>query len=181
LSQQPPDEKPTRALDVILRNARAQKRIIEDLLDMSQMLSGNLRLDLHRLDLRAVLDAAHETAKLTADAKRVRLSFDHGNAEALVLGDAGRLQQVIWNLLANAIKFTPSGGPDEDGYALLRRIRALGSAKNAALPAVAVTAYTATEERARALSAGFRSYVTKPFDVAELCAMIAAATGRLGA
>lgn len=345
LSRQTQEEKASRAIDVILRNARAQKRIIEDLLDMSQMLSGNLRLDLHRLDLRTLLDAAIETAKPTADAKRLHLLARRSDSEAAVLGDAGRLQQVLWNLLANAVKFTPSGGqvecvvevdsdkarvvvsddgegisadflphvfdrfrqadgsisrrhgglglglsivkqivelhggtvfassegkglgsrfvvelplasptaaareassnndgpwrgnladlrilvvddeddsrmlvarileergahvltasnapqafeicasdvpldalvsdigmPGEDGYMLLRRVRALGSARNAAVPAVAVTAYAATDERVRAVTAGFRSYVTKPVDVNELCAMIAVATGRL--
>ena len=73
------------------------------------------------------------------------------------------------------------GMPGEDGYMLLRRVRALGSARNAAVPAVAVTAYAATDERVRAVTAGFRSYVTKPVDVTELCAMIAVATGRLSA
>lgn len=346
LSRQTQEEKTSRAVDVILRNARAQKRIIEDLLDMSQMLSGNLRLDLHRLDLRTVLDAALETAKPTADVKKLRLLVNRGELEAWVLGDAGRLQQVLWNLLVNAVKFTPSGGqveaslevhadtarvvvsddgegiseeflphvfdrfrqgdgsisrrhgglglglsivkqivelhggvvtassdgkglgsrfvvelplaspavgareasssseatwrgdlselrilvvddeddartlvarvleqrgahvftaanaaqayeicasdtpldavvsdigmPGEDGYTLLRRIRALGAHRNANVPAVAVTAYAATEERVRAVTAGFRSYVTKPIDLVELCAMIAAATGRLG-
>ena len=345
LSQKPADEKSNHAVDVILRNARAQKRIIEDLLEMSHMLSGKLRLDLHRLDLRTLLDAAVETARPAADAKKLRLIADRGVSEAAVLGDAERLQQVLWNLLANAVKFTPSGGqvevsvevdrdkvlvvvsddgegispdflphvfdrfrqadgsisrrhgglglglsivkqivelhggvvsansagkglgsrfvcelplaataesaestdskspnawradlsglralvvddeedaralvarvleergahtitaanaaqayqicasdtpldvlvsdigmPGEDGYSLLRRIRALGSARNATLPAVAVTAYAATEERVHAVTAGFRAYVPKPIDVTELCAMIAVATGRL--
>jgi len=342
LSQKPQDEKSNHAVDVILRNARAQKRIIEDLLEMSHMLSGKLRLDLHRLDLRTLLDAAVETARPTTEAKKLRLVADRGVSEAAVLGDAERLQQVLWNLLANAVKFTPSGGqvevslevdgdkvlvvvsddgegispdflphvfdrfrqadgsisrrhgglglglsivkqivelhggvvfassagkglgsrfvcelplastvespdarspntwradlsglralvvddeedaralvarileergahvltaanaaqayeicasetpldvlvsdigmPGEDGYSLLRRIRALGAARNATLPAVAVTAYAAPEERVHAVTAGFRAYVPKPIDVTELCAMIAVAAGRL--
>ena len=96
---------------MIERNARAQARIIEDLLDMSRIISGKVRLDLQRLDLSSVVQSAVETARPTADAKGVRLeSMIDPLLGVKVSGDAGRLQQVMWNLLTNAIKFTPKGG-----------------------------------------------------------------------
>ncbi|MDB5327944.1 MAG: multi-sensor hybrid histidine kinase [Phycisphaerales bacterium] len=98
-------------LEVIERNARAQAQIIEDLLDMSRIISGKVRLDLQRLDLSAIVQAAVETARPTANAKGIRLRSvvdpPHG---AQISGDVNRLQQVLWNLLTNAIKFTPKGG-----------------------------------------------------------------------
>ncbi|HEX8322445.1 MAG TPA: ATP-binding protein [Tepidisphaeraceae bacterium] len=98
-------------LEVIERNARAQAQIIEDLLDMSRIISGKVRLDLQQLDLPAVVRTAIETARPTAQAKGVvlRAVIDPLDNVA-VRGDSGRLQQVLWNLLSNAIKFTPKGG-----------------------------------------------------------------------
>ncbi|MBC8108673.1 MAG: PAS domain-containing protein [Anaerolineae bacterium] len=98
-------------LEVIERNARAQAQIIDDLLDMSRIISGKVRLDLQRLDLSSVVQAAVETARPTADAKGVRLGSAIDPLRGVeVSGDASRLQQVMWNLLTNAIKFTPKGG-----------------------------------------------------------------------
>lgn len=98
-------------LSVIERNARAQSQIIEDLLDMSRIISGKVRLDVQRVDLAAVVQSAVDTIRPTAEAKGVRLQsiIDplHGT---LVSGDANRLQQVMWNLLTNAVKFTPRDG-----------------------------------------------------------------------
>ena len=98
-------------IEVIERNARAQSQIIEDLLDMSRIISGKVRLDVARVDLAALVIAAVATARPTADAKGVQLAAVvdplHGVA---VSGDAARLQQVLWNLLSNAVKFTPRGG-----------------------------------------------------------------------
>jgi PAS domain S-box-containing protein len=98
-------------LDIIERNARAQAQIVEDLLDMSRIISGKVRLDVQRLNLSAIVQAAVDTARPAADAKGVRLQsiLDplHGTA---VSGDMNRLQQVMWNLLSNAVKFTPRGG-----------------------------------------------------------------------
>ncbi len=98
-------------LEVIERNARAQSEIIEDLLDMSRIISGKVRLDVQRLDLSSIVQSAVETARPTADAKGIRLHtvIDPLNGVA-VRGDANRLQQVLWNLLSNAVKFTPKGG-----------------------------------------------------------------------
>jgi PAS domain S-box-containing protein len=97
-------------LGVIERNARAQTTIIEDLLDMSRIISGKVRLDVQRVDLTAVVHAAVETVKPAADAKGVRLQLVLDAAAGPVSGDSSRLQQVFWNLLSNGVKFTPRGG-----------------------------------------------------------------------
>jgi PAS domain S-box-containing protein len=99
-----------RALDTIERNARAQTQLIEDLLDMSRITAGKLRLDVQSIHPVAFIDAAIETVKPAADAKRITLHTQLDPDAGPVLGDSGRLQQVIWNLLSNAIKFTPGGG-----------------------------------------------------------------------
>ncbi len=98
-------------LDTIERNARAQSEIIEDLLDMSRIISGKVRLDVQRLDLPSIVQSAVETARPTAEAKGIRLQtvIDPLNG-VTVSGDVNRLQQVLWNLLSNAVKFTPNGG-----------------------------------------------------------------------
>lgn len=102
-------EKSTRAIETIERNARAQAQLIDDLLDVNRILAGKLRLNVEPLDVRTVVEAALETTRPTADAKEVRLqtALDSGCS---VMGDPGRLQQVVWNILTNAIKFTPRGG-----------------------------------------------------------------------
>jgi PAS domain S-box-containing protein len=98
-----------RAVEVIDRNAKLQTQMVDDLLDMSRILSGKLRLDVQRLDLAVVIEAAVETVRPAAEAKGVKLIPVFGSA-GLVRGDASRLQQVVWNLLSNAIKFTLKGG-----------------------------------------------------------------------
>jgi signal transduction histidine kinase/ActR/RegA family two-component response regulator len=99
----------TKGLAVIERNSRAQVKLIEDILDVSRIISGKLRLELRPLDLDGVLRAAVEVIRPAADAKSVTLRTG-GSSSALVLGDPDRLQQVLWNLLSNAVKFTPAGG-----------------------------------------------------------------------
>lgn len=96
-------------VEVIDRNAKLQARMVEDLLDMSRILSGKLAIELQRTDLSAVIDAAIAGVRPTADAKHVRLHTAIENTRP-VHGDPGRLQQVLWNLLTNAIKFTPANG-----------------------------------------------------------------------
>lgn len=98
------------AIEVIERNARSQTQIIEDLLDMSRIVSGKLRLDVQRLDIAAVVTAAVDTVKPAADGKGIRITSLLDPHVGPVKGDPSRLQQVIWNLLTNAIKFTPKGG-----------------------------------------------------------------------
>jgi len=95
------------AATVIERNARAQAQIIEDLLDMSSIISGKVRLELQQVDLPAIVAATVETVQPTADAKGVRLQATLEGTPAPVRGDSNRLQQVLWNLLTNAVKFSP--------------------------------------------------------------------------
>ena len=97
-------------LEIIERNARAQARIVEDLLDMSRIVSGKVRLDVQRFDLVPVLEAALETVRPAAAAKRIRLQAVLDPVARPLSGDPNRLQQVFWNLLSNAIKFTPREG-----------------------------------------------------------------------
>ncbi len=99
-----------RAIETIERNARSQARLIDDLLDVSRIITGNLRLDLHPLDLGPIVHAALEGLRPTADVKGIRLQTQFEPEECLVKGDPNRLRQVIWNLLSNAIKFTQRGG-----------------------------------------------------------------------
>ena len=100
----------SRAIETIERNARSQARLIDDLLDVSRIITGNLRLDLHPLNLAPIVDAALDALRPTADVKGIKLQTRFEPVECLVKGDAHRLRQVIWNLLSNAIKFTPRGG-----------------------------------------------------------------------
>jgi PAS domain S-box-containing protein len=99
-----------RALDLIERNAKTQLRIVDDLLDVSRALSGKLRLNIESVDLPAVIQSAVETVRSASDAKRIRIDVRLTPLEGTVSGDPDRLQQVVWNLLANAVKFTPAAG-----------------------------------------------------------------------
>ena len=98
----------TRALEVIERSARAQTQMIEELLDISRITSGKLHLATYPIDLVPIITRAIESAQLAADAKTIQLVSQL--TSATLIGDSNRLQQVLWNLLTNAIKFTPAGG-----------------------------------------------------------------------
>jgi len=100
----------TRAVETIERNAKAQAQLVEDILDVSRVITGKLRLDIAPVDLAPVINAAIDSVQLAADAKNIQLSVTFEPAARHVSGDAGRLQQVVWNLLSNAVKFTPTGG-----------------------------------------------------------------------
>jgi CheY-like chemotaxis protein/nitrogen-specific signal transduction histidine kinase len=99
-----------KGLEAIERNARVQTQLIEDLLDMSRITSGKLRLDIQPLQPLSFVEAAVETVKPAADAKGIRLERFLDPAAGPISGDPGRLQQIAWNLLSNAIKFTPRDG-----------------------------------------------------------------------
>ncbi len=99
-----------KGLEVIERNARVQTKLIEDLLDMSRILTGKLRLDVQDVDLADVVEAAIQTVRPGAEAKGLRIERVLDPISQTVHGDPQRLQQVIWNLLSNAIKFTGKGG-----------------------------------------------------------------------
>jgi signal transduction histidine kinase/CheY-like chemotaxis protein len=97
-------------LDAIDRNTKIQAQLIEDLLDISPIISGTLRLDIQQVSLAEVIDAALATVMPAADARGVRILKMFDSLAGPVTGDPARLQQVIWNLLSNAVKFTPNGG-----------------------------------------------------------------------
>ena len=99
-----------RALESIERNALAQARLIEDILEVSRIVTGKLRLKVGTLDLTQVIDAALDVVRPALDAKDIRLECDVPPSPWLGIGDFDRLQQVIWNLLSNAVKFTPRHG-----------------------------------------------------------------------
>src|SRR3984885_8268252 len=99
-----------RAIEVIDRNARAQAQLIEDLLDLSRIMTGKLRLDLHQISFAGVIEAAVDSATPAAEAKGIRLKAILGAGQDIISAVGSRLQQVVWHLLTNAIKFTPKGG-----------------------------------------------------------------------
>ena len=115
----PTSETLSKALDSLERNSEAQARLIEDLLDMSRIVSGKFRLDVQTVDLRSLIRAAIESVVPAAQAKAIDIRQVLHPLVGPVKGDPSRLQQVIWNLLSNAVKFTPKGGAIE---VLLKRV-----------------------------------------------------------
>ena len=99
-----------RAIETISRNARSQAQIIDDILDVSRIITGKLYLELHPVEIAPALEAAMNVVRPTAEAKGIQIEVDFEPEPAAVPGDMNRLQQVFWNLLANAVKFTPTGG-----------------------------------------------------------------------
>jgi signal transduction histidine kinase len=100
----------THAVDVIERNAAAQRQIIEDLLDVSRIVAGKLRISTQPVDLLLVIHAAIDAVQPAAEAKEIKISTHVEAPDLIVKADVERLQQVFWNLLSNAVKFTPHGG-----------------------------------------------------------------------
>jgi CheY-like chemotaxis protein/two-component sensor histidine kinase len=99
-----------RAMATIERNARSQSQLIDDILDVSRIITGKLRLDVRAVDLQLVISAAVDAARPAAEAKNMRLQTLIDPRATQISGDSDRLQQVVWNLLSNAIKFTPKNG-----------------------------------------------------------------------
>ncbi|HEU4797047.1 MAG TPA: ATP-binding protein, partial [Pyrinomonadaceae bacterium] len=140
----------TRAIETIERNARSQARLIDDLLDVSRIITGNLRLDLHPLNLAPIVEAAIDALRPTADVKGIQLRTEFVSGDCLVKGDPNRLRQVIWNLLSNAIKFTQRGG------VVVINLNCVGSA-----------ARLAVADTGEGISAEFLPYVFDRFRQAE--------------
>jgi signal transduction histidine kinase/DNA-binding response OmpR family regulator len=99
-----------RGVGIMERNLQSLTLLVEDLLDISRIVVGKLRLEMARCDLRSVIETAYETVRQTSDAKGVEIHANIADIQISVMGDAARLQQVVWNLLSNAVKFTPRGG-----------------------------------------------------------------------
>lgn len=104
------DENSWHAIDVIERNAWSQKQIIEDILDVSRVITGKLQLHLGPVDLVSVVNAALDAVRPALEAKDIRVEKHYHKQLRIIAGDVDRLQQVVWNLLSNASKFTPAGG-----------------------------------------------------------------------
>jgi PAS domain S-box-containing protein len=102
--------KSAKAFETIERNARLQSQLIEDLLDVSRILQGKLRLNVAPINLATLIPSAVETVQLAAEAKKIQIQTILNTDAGQVLGDTSRLQQIVWNLLSNAVKFTPEGG-----------------------------------------------------------------------
>jgi signal transduction histidine kinase/ActR/RegA family two-component response regulator len=103
-------ETASRAIETIERNAKSQAQLVEDILDVSRMITGKLRLHMGLVDVASVINAAIDSVQLAADSRQIDLKVILDPSARHVLGDANRLQQTVWNLLSNAIKFTPPGG-----------------------------------------------------------------------
>ena len=99
-----------RAVETIYRNAKSQSQLVADLLDVSRIISGKLRLDVRTVDLIYIVNAAIDSIRPASEAKGIRLQTILDPAAGPISGDADRLQQIVWNLLTNAVKFTPKGG-----------------------------------------------------------------------
>jgi len=105
-----PEDIKRRAIDAIERGARSQSQLIEDLLDVSRIISGKLQISSERVELAPVIWSALDTVRPGAEAKKIEIRADLAEDPVCVTGDDDRLQQIVWNLLSNAIKFTPTGG-----------------------------------------------------------------------
>ena len=109
------------AIETIRRNAKAQSQIIDDILDVSRIITGKLAMDFHPVELAPIIEAAVDVVRPTAEAKGLRIQTELPGQPMVVAGDSNRLQQIVWNLLSNAIKFTSSGG------VVLLKVQDLGS------------------------------------------------------
>ena len=104
------EQKSKRAIDSIVRNAQAQRQLIDDLLDISRIITGNLRLDVRPVELAPMIEGVVDGVRPAAEARSIHLQITLESQTSPISGDPERLQQIIWNLLTNAIKFTPKGG-----------------------------------------------------------------------
>jgi signal transduction histidine kinase len=102
--------KTRRAIEAIERNSQAQAKLVDDILDVARGMAGNVRLEMAPIDLAAVAHRGVDAIMPAAAAKKIRIEVKSPGSPVMVVGDAARLQQVVWNLVSNAVKFTPSGG-----------------------------------------------------------------------
>jgi PAS domain S-box-containing protein len=107
------EEDAVHAVQIIERNAKQQARLIEDLLDVSRIISGKMRLEIHATEVSQIVEGAVNAVRPAAEAKQVELRASIDPAVGIITCDPNRLQQVLWNLVSNAVKFTPSGGKAE--------------------------------------------------------------------
>jgi PAS domain S-box-containing protein len=131
LRSRKPEAEVDRALGIIERNARAQAKLIDDVLDLSRIISGKLALNLGPTNVAEAIAAAIETVTPAAQAKEIEIRPDTVDASLTITADGGRMQQIVWNLLSNAVKFTPRGGvvtvdAGRDGSDVLVRVRDTG-------------------------------------------------------
>ncbi|BAZ15830.1 PAS/PAC sensor hybrid histidine kinase [Calothrix sp. NIES-4071] len=152
------------ALETIERNAKLQAQLIEDLLDVSRILQGKLSLNFVPIDLAFTIKAALETVRLAAEAKSIQIELMFESDVGQVLGDSGRLQQVVWNLLANAIKFTPQGGRVE---VQLKRVKDEVEAINEIDTHPKEYAQITVSDNGRGISGDFLPYVFEYFRQAD--------------
>jgi signal transduction histidine kinase len=153
------DTKVPAALAMIERNAQAQKQLVDDLLDVSAIVSGRLRLDPRDIDLAEVVRAAIDSMKLSFEARHLRI--EQQLEPVRIVGDPDRLRQVVWNLLSNAAKFTPEGG---DIYIQVERDT--------------TSARLFVRDTGRGIGAEFLPHVFEPFRQAD--SSITRASGGLG-
>jgi CheY-like chemotaxis protein len=97
-------------LDIVLRNAQTQQQLIDDMLDVSRIITGKMGLNLGPIEPKAVIRSALDVVRPAAEAKRITFDEEFDPSVGVITGDANRLQQAVWNLLSNAVKFTPTGG-----------------------------------------------------------------------
>ena len=110
LQKETDEETRIHAVETIKRNALSQAQLIEDLLDISRVITGKLQLNIEKVDVVMIINTAIDSIRLAADSKDIQLNVKFDSAINHIFGDANRLQQIVWNLLSNAIKFTPTGG-----------------------------------------------------------------------
>lgn len=155
--------KTTAAIETIERNARSQNQLIEDILDVSRMLRGKLKLEIRPVDLVALIEAVIESGRPAATAKAIQVEFVVDIKIGAISGDWNRLQQVVWNLLSNAIKFTPAGGRVEIRLSAAEKFLDEDDSQNTATACVQIQ----VSDTGQGISAEFLPYVFEQFRQAD--------------